>query len=86
MSKSSAASVSSALPSAFKHYKESATAPKAAHETKRHAIRNDRMISDLAMREKLDALATTETAQRNAKRAPPRPFAPRVPWSKNSTH
>ncbi|MGM7699434.1 hypothetical protein [Microbacterium sp. A84] len=57
MSKSTAASVESALPSALNSYKESASAVKVAHETTKQAIKGDPMTSDLAKRDKLDALA-----------------------------
>ncbi|MGW9629068.1 hypothetical protein ACWGST_00010 [Agromyces sp. NPDC055520] len=56
MSKSTAASVESSLPSALNSYKESAAAVKDAHRTARQAILNDRMTSDLAKKQKLEAL------------------------------
>jgi hypothetical protein len=56
MSKSTAASVESSLPSALNSYKESAAAVKDAHRAARQAILDDPMTSDLAKKQKLEAL------------------------------
>ncbi|GLI28495.1 hypothetical protein ARHIZOSPH14_27370 [Agromyces rhizosphaerae] len=56
MSKSTAASVESSLPSALNSYKESASAAKEAHRAARQAILADPMASDLAKKQKLEAL------------------------------
>lgn len=56
MSKTTAASVERDLNEALFRYKGKAAAVKAAHESTRKAIKDDPMTSDLAKKEKLDAL------------------------------
>lgn len=56
MSKSTAASVESALPSALNSYKESAAQVKAAHKAARQAIKDDPRRSEVAKKEDLAAL------------------------------
>lgn len=56
MSKTTAVSVETSLPKALNGFKESASAVKAAHVSAREAIKDDPMTSDLAKREKLEAL------------------------------
>lgn len=69
VSKSTTASVESALSSALFGYKDSAAAVKAAHHVTRQAIKEDPMISDLAKQEKLDALAKDTRSKLDAIRA-----------------
>lgn len=69
MSKSSAASVESAMPSALNGFKDRATAVKDAHRATRKAILEDRMTSDLAKKEKLLALDKDTRAQLDSVRA-----------------
>lgn len=56
MSKTTAASVETNLPAALNRFKESASAVKAAHVSARQAIKQDPMTSDLAKKQKLEAL------------------------------
>lgn len=56
MTKSTSASVESSLPSALNSYKESAAQVKEAHRTARQAILDDPLTSDLAKKERLEAL------------------------------
>lgn len=56
MSKSTAASVEQHLPSALRDFKERASSVKVAHVSARQEIKDDPMTSDLAKREKLEAL------------------------------
>lgn len=69
MSKSTAASVETALPSALNGFKERASAVKDAHRTARKAIVDDRMTSDLAKKEKLLALDRDTRAKLDSVRA-----------------
>ncbi|WP_315070319.1 hypothetical protein [uncultured Microbacterium sp.] len=56
MSKHTAASVEKTLPKAQSGYKQRANAVKAAHDITRQAIKADQMTSDLAKKDKLEAL------------------------------
>lgn len=57
MSKSTALSVENSLNSALFGYKESAATVKAEHHAARKAIKEDPMTSDIAKKEKMEALA-----------------------------
>lgn len=68
MAKHTTASVEKALTSALFGYKDDAATIKADHHTAKQAIQDDEMISDLAKKEKLDALnASTRTKLDNLK-------------------
>lgn len=56
MSKSTAASIEQILPTGLNGFKEQAAQVKEAHRVARQAIKDDPMTSDLAKREKLEAL------------------------------
>ncbi|NJI61139.1 hypothetical protein HCX50_17065 [Microbacterium oxydans] len=56
MSKTTAASVESALPAALNGFKEQAAQVKEAHRASRQSIQDDPMMSDLGKRGKLDML------------------------------
>jgi len=57
MAKHTAASVETSLPKAQLGFKERASAVKAAHDATKQAIKSDPMTSDLAKKDKLEALA-----------------------------
>ncbi|MCS3844788.1 hypothetical protein [Microbacterium sp. AK031] len=63
MSKSTTASVEKALLSALFGYKDSAATIQEAHRTAKQAILDDEMISDLAKKEKREALAKATRAK-----------------------
>ena len=69
MSKSTAASVESSLPSALNSFKESAAQVKDAHRTARKAIQDDDMISEKARKERLEALDKDTRAKLDGIRA-----------------
>lgn len=69
MSKSTAASVESALPTALAGFKDRAAAVKDAHRVARKAIQDDKMTSDLAKRGKLDGLNVGTRAKLDAIKA-----------------
>ncbi|AZH79153.1 MULTISPECIES: hypothetical protein [Microbacterium] len=66
MAKHTAASVETSLPKAQSGYKERASAVKAAHDSTKQAIKADPMTSDLAKKDKLEALDKDTRAKLDA--------------------
>lgn len=69
MAKHTAASVETSLPKAQAGFKERAIAVKAAHNDTKQAIKSDPMTSDLAKKEKLEALAKDTRSKLDAIKA-----------------